>query len=73
MIGVVSHITSKKVLKVFSLEARIVSTLDAVGATRQMKLSTLVKEGWSYDILFPRTQKLQTHTDRHTPRIRLLL
>ena len=66
MKGVVSRVTSEKVLKAFSLKGRVLSTRDAVGATLQTKLSTFVKAACRYDVPFPRTQKLQTHTHAHT-------
>ena len=44
-----------------------------VSATRQEKLSTLVKEAWRYDIRFPRSRQLKTHTDRHRHSIRVLI
>ena len=62
MKGVVSRVTSGKVLKDFFLEGRVLSIQDAVSVTRQTKLSTLVKAAWRYDVPFPRTQILQTHT-----------
>ena len=64
MKDVVSHVTCEKVLKALSLEACIATTQEAVGTTRQVKLFTVVKVAWCYDIPLPRTQKLQT--DRHT-------
>ena len=63
--GVVSHITSEKVLKAFFLEGRVLSTRNAVDATRQTKLSTLLKAAWRYDVPFPRTHADITHTQTH--------
>ena len=53
--------------KAFPLEPHTISTQEAVGATHQVKLSTLVEEAWCYNILFPRSQMLQTdrQTDTH--------
>ena len=45
---VVSRVTSEKVLKNFSSEPRVVSTQQAVGATRQANLSKLVKAVWRF-------------------------
>ena len=52
----------------FPLEPRIVSTREAVGATRQAKFFMLVKEAWRYDVPFPRSHKIHTgaHTHTHT-------
>ena len=61
---VVSSVACEKVLMAFLLKPSILSTREAVGATRQAKLSTMVPEAWHYDVPFPRCQKLQT--DRHT-------
>ena len=66
MKGVVSRVTSEKVQKAFLLEPRVVSTREAVVATRQAKLSTSVKAAWRYDLSFPRSWKLQTHGHTHT-------
>ena len=68
MKGVVSRVTSEKVLKAFSPELRVVSTQKPVVATRLEKLFTLMKAGWLYDVSFPRSKKLQTQrrTDTHT-------
>ena len=41
--GMASRITCEKVLKAFSLEPHVMSTQNPLGATRQEKLSTLVK------------------------------
>ena len=43
MKSVVSHVTSEKVLKAFSLEPFFVPTQEAVVVTHQVKLSTLVQ------------------------------
>ena len=55
MKGVVSRVTSEKVLKAFLLEPRVVSTREVVVATRQAKLSMFVLAAWRYDLLFPRS------------------
>ena len=66
MKGVISRVNGEKVLKAFLLEPRVVSTREAAGATRQAKLSMLVKAAWRYDLPFPRSWKLQTHAHTHT-------
>ena len=53
----------RKCLKAFSLKMRVVSTETALAATRQMKLSTLVKAACRYDMPFLRSLKLQIHTE----------
>ena len=67
MKGVVSRVTREKVLKAFSPEPHVVSTQKPVVATRQEKLSMLVKAAYRYDVAFLRSRKLQTHrqTDTH--------
>ena len=64
MKGVVSRVTSEKVLEAFLLEPRVVSTREAVGATRQAN----VGEGGI--VLRPAVpEKLEitaTHTDTDT-------
>ena len=57
MKGMVSRITFEKVLMTSS-EPSVVSTKKPVVATRQEKLSTLVKAAYCYDVEF--------HTDTHT-------
>ena len=52
----------RKILETFSLEPCVVSTQEAVVVTHQMKLSTLVRAAWRYDIPFQKSFKLQTHT-----------
>ena len=58
MKGVVSRVTSEKVLN----KPCVVLTQKPVDATRQEKLSTLVKAAWHYNVLFLRSRKLQTNT-----------
>ena len=65
MKGVVSQVANEKVIKAFSIKSCMLSTRDAVSATRQAKLSTLVKAAWRYNVPFLRTQKLHTHTHRY--------
>ena len=73
MKGVVSRIPCARVLNGFSLEPRVVLTQKPVGATRQEKLSMLVKAVWHYDVPLPRSRKLQTDRlkDTHTHGIQL--
>ena len=68
MKDVVSLVTCENVLQPFFLEPPFIASPEAVSAAYQVKLSTLVKAAWHYNILFPRSQKLQTHrqTDTHT-------
>ena len=65
----------EKVLNPFSLEPHVLPTGEPVDTTHQAKPSKLVKAAFLYDILLPRSQKLQTHgqTDRQTHRLRLLI
>ena len=66
MKGVVSRVTSEKLLKAFPHEPCVMSTQEAVVVTLQVKLSTLVHAAWGYNLPFLISQKLQTHTDTHT-------
>ena len=54
-----------KVLKAFILKPHVLSTREAVVASCQVKLSTLVKAVWCYDVLFLRSNKLQTQGHTH--------
>ena len=64
MKGVVSSITWEKVQTAFSAKPHVVPTQEPVGATGQEKLSMLVKKAWLYDLSFPTSWKLKTHTHR---------
>ena len=66
MKGVVSQVTYEKVLKAFSLEPCGLPTGKPVNTTHQVKLSKLVKAACLYNVLLPRSQKLQTHRQTHT-------
>ena len=63
MKDVVSRVTGEKVLKAFLLKPHVVSTREAVVATRQAKLFMLVKS--SMELRPPIPEKLEI-TDRHT-------
>ena len=69
MEGVVSLVHCEKVLKVFSLEPRILPTGKPVDTIRQAKLSTSVKAVRAvcrYDIPLPRYLRSYKHMDRQT-------
>ena len=68
MKGVVSLVTCEKILKDFSLQSRVVSTREAVRATRQAKLSTYCvdEKGAALHHLIPEISEItnrQTHTE----------